>query len=291
VLQALVDHGLLVELFTWMQSLKESAQDSADDKANLITLCKVVSSLPVTPDDMRASKIGYVLTSLSKMEVDDIAAAATSTRDFLRDRMRSLKVPGGLSKRSIASVTAANANGSHATALASQTSESASDPSGAPAVEGLPQPQASDTSVDEPGSAFVAAGALQERIDEAAAPGTVPISFGGPPSAAADVAPTEAAVVDPGSLAPTAPVGNGALSRLHATIAGPARKASEVFANIKRSITSATSGAAAPGALAGVTFDTAASCPAILTFIWVTPCIAVDLTYAPCISSHCRHKS
>eukprot|EP00892_Ulva_mutabilis_P012587 jgi/Ulvmu1/9700/UM055_0038.1 len=241
VLQALVDHGLLVELCKWLQSLQETAMDSTDDKANVIALCKAVSALPVTANDMRSSKIGHILTSLSKVDVDDVAAAATSTRDLLRDRVKSLKVPGGLSKRSIATASAPATNGSQASVPGPQVDETISSSVTAAGATPEGQTQAPHTASKKPNSAFVAAGALQERTDPASAPLTLPVSFGGPPASTVEVPSTDA-TSDPAAAA-AGQAGNGALSRLQATISAPARKAGEVFGAIKRSITSATSGA------------------------------------------------
>lgn len=233
-----------MELCSWLQLLQESAPDNAEDRANIITLCKVVSALPVTPEHMRSSRIGHVLTSLSKASLEDVSEAASKARDVLRDRMKSLQVPGGLSKRSIACATAAPAS---AGAPTSQTEANPSDPPApaAAAADGQEQapsgPGTRRNSGDDVAPGAADTSALQERPDAAGACGTVPVSIGGTPST------VDAAHA--GGKGDT-PVSNGTLSqigRIGASIIAPARKASEVIANIKRSFSSSSSGSAGSG--------------------------------------------
>lgn len=236
-----------MDLCSWLQLLQGTAQDSTEDKANLVTLCKVVSALPVTPEHMRSSRIGHVLSSLSKDSLPDVSEAATKSRDLLRDRMKSLQVPGGLSKRSIAPAqtpsvpTRASSDNAH---------PSAEGTAGDPIDSEQPAPASSvqQQCAHDPKPASMETGAMQGGADGEEATVSVPVPPGHP-AAIADA-------VQPGGKGDAA-VGNGKLSRIQASIIGPARKATEaVVANLKRTFSSGgpagTASTAAAGGAAGV---------------------------------------
>lgn len=197
---------------------------------------------------MRSSRIGHVLTSLSKSTVEDVSQAASKARDVLRDRMKSLQVPGGLSKRSIASATSTPATSGAPTSQPEPNSSDSAAPAAAAAADAQEQaPSALATQSNSPddfGPGPADINALQERTGAAGAAGTVPVSIGGTPSTVD--------AVQTGGKGDT-PVSNGTLShigRIGASIIAPARKASEVIANIKRSFSSGSAGGGATGAVA-----------------------------------------